>query len=69
MSATSSGEPNEVADKLVELHQETNIEQVIIKCSYPGLSHEHTMRSVRLFAEEVMPRLNQRLGRLPAAAE
>jgi alkanesulfonate monooxygenase SsuD/methylene tetrahydromethanopterin reductase-like flavin-dependent oxidoreductase (luciferase family) len=63
------GSPDDVADKLLELHQETNIEQVIIKCSYPGLAHEHTMRSVRLFAEEVMPRLKRRLGGLQAAAE
>jgi alkanesulfonate monooxygenase SsuD/methylene tetrahydromethanopterin reductase-like flavin-dependent oxidoreductase (luciferase family) len=62
------GSPDDVADKLFELYRETNIEQVIIKCSYPGLAHEHTMRSVRLFAEEVMPRLRQRM-KLTAAAE
>ena len=62
------GAPDDVADQLFELHRETNIEQVIVKCSWPGLSHEQTMRSVRLFAEEVMPRLNRRIT-LTAAAE
>jgi alkanesulfonate monooxygenase SsuD/methylene tetrahydromethanopterin reductase-like flavin-dependent oxidoreductase (luciferase family) len=62
------GSPDDIVEKLIELHEETNIEQVIIKCSYPGLAHEHAMRSVRLFAEEVMPRLNRRIS-LATAAE
>lgn len=62
------GSPDEVADKLLHLHAETNIEQVIFKCSFPGLAHEHTMRSLRLLAEEVMPRLRRSVG-LRVAAE
>lgn len=62
------GSPEQVADKLAYLHQQTNIEQVIFKSCWPGLAHEHTMRSLRLLTEEVFPRLRRKIG-LSAAAE
>ena len=62
------GSPDRVTEQLLHLHAETNIEQVIFKCGWPGLEHEHTMRSLRLLTEEVLPRLKHRT-RLAAAAE
>lgn len=56
------GSPDEVADKLVHMHEETGIEQVVFRCGWPGLAHEHTARSVRLLRDEVIPRVNARLG-------
>ena len=56
------GSPEEVADKLVHLHEETGIEQVVFRCGWPGLEHEHTARSVRLLRDEVIPRVNARLS-------
>jgi alkanesulfonate monooxygenase SsuD/methylene tetrahydromethanopterin reductase-like flavin-dependent oxidoreductase (luciferase family) len=51
------GSPEDVHEKLEELRRETSIEQVIFKCSYPGLEHRHTMQSMHLLIEEVLPRL------------
>lgn len=55
------GPPGHIVDKLMELWHETNIEQVVFKCSWPGFPHEHTMRSVRLLAEEVIPKVKARI--------
>jgi alkanesulfonate monooxygenase SsuD/methylene tetrahydromethanopterin reductase-like flavin-dependent oxidoreductase (luciferase family) len=66
------GSPDDVAAKLEHLYRETNIEQVIFKCSFPGLAHEHTMRSLKLLTTEVFPRLRARIsstGAAPVAAE
>ncbi|HUK07874.1 MAG TPA: LLM class flavin-dependent oxidoreductase [Stellaceae bacterium] len=57
------GSPDHVAEKLEELEVDVGIEQVVVKSSWPGLDHEHTMRSLRLFIDEVIPRLNERLAR------
>ncbi len=51
------GTPEQVADQMLELRNELNVEQVLVNCHWPGLPHESTMRSMRLFVDEVMPRL------------
>lgn len=63
------GSPDQVADKLEELEVEVGIEQVVVKSSWPGLAHEHTMRSLRRFIGEVIPRLNERRRNRRAAAD
>ena len=55
------GSPDEVVEKVMELWEETSIEQVAFKCSWPGLAHEHTMRSMKLLASEVIPEVNRRI--------
>jgi len=55
------GSPDQIVDRLMELWEETNIEQVAFKCSWPGLAHEHARRSVELLAQEVIPRVNDRI--------
>lgn len=55
------GSPDQIVDKLIELWEETHIEQVAFKCSWPGLAHEHARRSVRRLAEEVIPEVNSRI--------
>jgi alkanesulfonate monooxygenase SsuD/methylene tetrahydromethanopterin reductase-like flavin-dependent oxidoreductase (luciferase family) len=63
------GAPDHVLDKLEELDSETGVEQVVLKCSWPGMPHEHTMRSLRLLTTEVLPRFRaRRVGRKAAAA-
>jgi alkanesulfonate monooxygenase SsuD/methylene tetrahydromethanopterin reductase-like flavin-dependent oxidoreductase (luciferase family) len=62
------GSPDHVADKLEELEVEVGIEQVVEKSSWPGLAHEHTMRSLRRFISEVIPRLRERRARRKASA-
>ena len=55
------GSPDQIVDKLVELYEETNIEQVAFKCSWPGLPHKDSMRSIELLTSEVVPKVNSRL--------
>ena len=53
------GSPEDIVAKVEALGRETGIEQVIFKCSWPGLAHKHTMESIRLLAHEVLPRLRR----------
>ena len=66
------GSPDEVLEKLIALHEQTGLEQIIFKSGWPGLAHEHTMRSMRLLTREVLPRLERQLAKTSgprAAAE
>ena len=63
------GSPEQVVDKLMELWEETHIEQVAFKCSWPGFPHEHTIRSIKLLIGEVIPEVNRRLQARANAAE
>lgn len=56
------GSPESIVDKLMELWEETHIEEVAFKCGWPGLEHEHTMRSMRLIVDEVIPEVHRRIG-------
>ena len=56
------GSPDDVVEKIMQLHEETGIEQVVFRCGWPGLASEHTERSVRLFRDEVIPRVNARIA-------
>lgn len=61
------GSPDDVLAKMIALHQETGLEQLIFKSCWPGLAHEHTMRSMELLTHEVMPRFKSYLDGLPKA--
>lgn len=63
------GSPDQVVGKIMELWEETRIEQIAFKCSWPGLAHEHTMRSMDLLANEVIPEVNRRIHADASAAE
>ena len=60
------GTPDYVAARIAELEDELNLEHLLVCCSWPGLEPEKTMRSLRLFNAEVLPRL--RGGTRPGAA-
>ena len=61
------GTPEQVAEQMLELHEELNVEQVLLNCHWPGLAHEHTMRSMQLFVDEVVPRLGDAVAPMAAA--
>jgi alkanesulfonate monooxygenase SsuD/methylene tetrahydromethanopterin reductase-like flavin-dependent oxidoreductase (luciferase family) len=65
------GSPEQVADRIIELSEETGIEHLMFKCGWPGLAHEHTLRSIRRLSKEVLPIVRRRLGgaAMTAAAE
>jgi alkanesulfonate monooxygenase SsuD/methylene tetrahydromethanopterin reductase-like flavin-dependent oxidoreductase (luciferase family) len=56
------GSPDDVVEKMWQLYKETNIEQIVFKCSWPGLAHEHTMRCLNRIVSEVIPRFSARVA-------
>jgi alkanesulfonate monooxygenase SsuD/methylene tetrahydromethanopterin reductase-like flavin-dependent oxidoreductase (luciferase family) len=51
------GTPADVADRLATLHRELRFVHFAHWARLPGLSHERTLESLRLFATEVVPRV------------
>ena len=51
------GPPEYAVDKLLELRETLNIEQVNIKCGWPGMTQDQIMQSLVLFAEKVLPEI------------
>tara|TARA_B100000575_G_scaffold282362_1_gene273951 strand:- start:72 stop:1250 length:1179 start_codon:yes stop_codon:yes gene_type:complete len=49
------GDPAHVIDKIRELKSELNLSNLAIWSSPPGLDHKHTMNSLKLFNEKVVP--------------
>lgn len=61
------GSPDDVAAKIIELHEETRIDHLMFKCGWPGLAHEHTMRCLKRLTTEVLPRVRKELAERGAA--
>lgn len=51
------GDPDQVFDRFKSLQQEAGINHVICRFSVPGISHDAVIRSLRLYAGEVITRL------------
>lgn len=49
------GTPEYVAEKVHELQEELNLQDLMLWTTHPGLEHRKAMRSFELFAEKVMP--------------
>lgn len=49
------GTPDHVAEKIHELQDELNLQDLLLWSTHPGMDHAKTMRSFELFAEKVMP--------------
>ena len=56
-SEMAFGGPDTVVEKLASLREETGVNNIICWMSFGGLPQETVLRSMQLFAEEVMPRL------------
>lgn len=54
------GTPDYVADKIQELQEELNIQNLLLWVNHNGLPHEKMMKSLKLFTEEVMPRFTNK---------
>ena len=52
------GTPDFVVEKIRELQQELNLENLLVWSNFPGVDHKTYMRSIKLFTEEVMPKIN-----------
>ena len=57
------GTPEQVADRIVTYSKEAGVNHWMAEMKFGGMNHEDTKRSMRLFAEEVIPRVNDRLGK------
>ena len=52
------GTPDYVAEKIKELQTELNLKDLLVWSNFPGVKHEDAMRSIKLFNEEVIPKIN-----------
>jgi alkanesulfonate monooxygenase SsuD/methylene tetrahydromethanopterin reductase-like flavin-dependent oxidoreductase (luciferase family) len=52
------GTPEEVADGLISLHEEAPYDHLCFWGRLPGVTHEQALANMRLFASEVVPRVN-----------
>ena len=54
------GDPEFVAEKIRGIGREYQLETLLTLMAMPGLEHRHVMRSIELFAEKVMPLVEER---------
>ena len=54
------GTPEYVIEKIKELQLELNLKDLLVWSNFPGVKHEDAMRSIKLFNDEVIPKINQR---------
>tara|TARA_B100000579_G_scaffold421032_1_gene421379 strand:+ start:416 stop:1588 length:1173 start_codon:yes stop_codon:yes gene_type:complete len=52
------GTPEYVVEKIKELQSELNLQNLQVWSNMPGVKHEDAMRSIKLFNDEVMPKIN-----------
>ena len=52
------GTPDYVIKKIKELLSELNLQNLLVWSSMPGVKHEDAMRSIKLFNDEVIPKIN-----------
>lgn len=51
------GDPDTVRRELAEQERDAGFNYLVLQLAFGGLTHEHEMRSLRLFASDVMPAL------------
>ena len=51
------GTPEFVIEKIEELQQELNLQNLQVWSNFPGVKHEDCMRSIKLFTEKVIPNI------------
>ena len=52
------GTPEYVVNKINELKSELNLQNLQVWSNFPGIDHEACMRSIKLFNDEVIPKIN-----------
>jgi alkanesulfonate monooxygenase SsuD/methylene tetrahydromethanopterin reductase-like flavin-dependent oxidoreductase (luciferase family) len=52
------GTPEYVVNKINELKSELNLQNLQVWSNFPGINHEACMRSIKLFNDEVIPKIN-----------
>jgi len=52
------GTPDYVVKKIKELQSELNLQNLLVWSSMPGVKHEDAMKSIKLFNDEVIPKIS-----------
>jgi probable LLM family oxidoreductase len=60
--AIFAGSPNEVADRMLEMHTVLGNDRHGLQMDWSGVPHELVMRSIELFGTEVAPQINDELA-------
>ena len=62
------GTPEYVIEKIKELQSELNLQNLLVWSNFPGIKHEDCMKSIKLFNDEVMPKINSKKSNLKEAS-
>ena len=62
------GTPDYVVEKIKELKSELNLQNLLVWSNFSGVKHEDAMRSIKLFNDEVMPKINPKKPGLKQAS-
>ena len=54
--------------KIKELQSELNLQNLQVWSNFPGIDHEACMRSIKLFNDEVIPKINVDTSNLEKAS-
>ena len=60
--AIFAGSPNEVADRMIELHKHLGMDRHGLQMDWSGVPQNLMLESIELFATEVIPQVNKELG-------
>ena len=52
------GTPDYLVEKIKELQSELNLQHLQVWSNMPGVKHEDAIRSIKLFNDEVIPKIN-----------
>ncbi|MET1042851.1 MAG: LLM class flavin-dependent oxidoreductase [Microbacteriaceae bacterium] len=61
--AIFAGSPNEVADRMITLHQQLGNDRHGLQMDWSGVPHRDVMESIELFGTEVAPQVRRELSR------
>ena len=62
------GTPDYVVEKIKELQSELNLQNLQVWSNFPGIDHEACMRSIKLFNDEVIPKINNNKSNIQKAS-
>jgi len=62
------GTPEYVIEKIKELQSELNLENLLVWSNFPGVKHEDAMKSIKLFNDKVIPKINTKKQNIKRAS-
>ena len=62
------GTPKYVIEKIEELKTELNLKNLLVWSNFPGIKHEDCMKSIKLFNEKVIPKVNLKKSEIRQAS-